>query len=136
MSFASQEGSSIGQSISIPFDGNDNNIVSNTIPIIALETVIPRGTFIFTTSINMYSLPFSSHYTLGAKIAVVYQENTLAQMRLNDQENDVLCITGILFSDGESPVSVLVEAFNNSDETTQLWGYSNSVLQLVRLNNI
>lgn len=136
MSFASQEGSSIGQNVSFPIIGNDNNTVNNLVSVVALDIVPPKGTFIFTTSISVYSLPFAAHYTLGAKLEVVYEGKMLAKMRLNDQENNTLCVTGILFSDGIKRLKVLVGAFNDSSETTQLWGYSPGSVQLVRLNNI
>ena len=134
MSFASQEGSSIGQSIEFLFSDNDSLLINSSSE--AMSQPVPVGTFVFSCNFDMYSLPTTSTLTMGCKATITYNDKVVAQYRINGQEYDHICLTGFIFSDGHSTLNLEISANNYEKETALLWGYSAGTLQLVRLNNI
>ena len=136
MSFASIQGVNIGQSIKSGFAGNNDGITIGT-DILAYNTVLAEGSYVFTTNFSVYSQRFQNNDTLmTCKVVVRYGGVLVAQQKVENQEEEEVSLTGVVFSNGIDELTIDIIGLRTTTlELAQLWGYSDGVINMVRITS-
>jgi len=137
MSFASVTGSSIGARSSYPFTGITDGSLQMGQQVALVDFLPSQGTYVFSTSFSIFSGSAVSHAnTLQASCVVTYNGVTIAKYKIDNQANDDICMTGILFSDGQSELKLTITAADaNPGESATAWGYSSGVMDFIRITD-
>jgi hypothetical protein len=133
MSFASVSGSSIGQHLILPFSGNNSGIAMGT-PEVVVSQAVDKGAWIFSVNFSIFTSNFSpANSTLSAQAVVTYGSTVLAKHHIDNQLHDDICLTGMVFSDGDQNLTLTITALNAPGETAISWGFGDGKIDLVRL---
>jgi hypothetical protein len=137
MSFASVQGNSIGKQLNFFFSGDDTGIAVGTPKVVLSDVVISPGAYVFCLNFSIYTgTQFSQFNKMCAKIVMLYGESVIAQQRMDGQEYEDVCISGLFFSDGTKSLELIIEGLDaQHDETASVWGYTDGNISMVRLTD-
>ena len=134
MSYASVQGNSLGGHSTYMIPGNSQGVDLGSLEEV-FDDFVGEGTFVFSLRADIFASNATQNYISG-EVIVYDGSSVVAKQSFTEVRREDVCIAGLLFSDGETKMSVTFTAYNyDSAASAVSWGWTDGKIDLVRISS-